>query len=138
MKGNLRVKPLSICLAALFLMLFGGIWYGVLFHKVQMVSHGYSTEDYANNNPIWYIGGVVISLFIAWGIGLLMRLGGVPGIRGGIKASTRAAIGFGLPLVTYPLVFSPYHDFILYAVGFFQIAIAWTVAGVIIGWMSKE
>jgi len=138
MNHNLRVKPLSVCLAALFLMVFGGIWYGVLFHGVQMESHGYSTEDYENSSPVWYAGGAVISLFIAWGLGLLVRLGGVPGIKGGVIASTRAAIGFGLPLVTYPLVFSPYHDLTLYAVGFSQTVIAWTVAGAIIGGMTRE
>ena len=103
-----------------------------------MESHGYTLEDYANSHPAWYAGGVVISLFIAWGLGLMVRLGGVSGIRGGIRASTRAAIGFGIPLVSYPLVFSPFHDFTLYVVGFSQIVIAWTLAGAIIGGMTKD
>ncbi len=138
MMTPLQIRPLSIILAALFLSVFGGIWYGVLFHNVQMESHGYTVEDYANSHPAWYIGGVVISLFIAWGIGLMIRLGGISGIIGGVKASAQAAIGFGIPLVSYPLVFSPFHDFTLYAVGFSQIVIAWTVAGAIIGGMTKR
>ncbi len=68
----------------------------------------------------------------------MVRLGGISGIRGGIIASTRAAIGFGIPLVSYPLVFSPLYDITLYAVGFSQIVIAWTIAGAIIGGMTKE
>ena len=75
MKEKIKVKLQSIFLAALFLMVFGAVWYGILFHNVQMESHSYSVEDYANNNPIWYLGGAIISLFIAWGIGLLLRLG---------------------------------------------------------------
>jgi hypothetical protein len=138
MKEKIIVKLQSIFLAALFLMVFGGVWYGILFHNVQMESHGYSAEDYANNNPIWYLGGAIISMFIAWGIGLLLRLGSKKGLSGGILASTRAIIAFGIPLVSYPLVFSPYHDFKLYAVGLFQIIIAWTVAGAIIGRMSYK
>ncbi len=138
MKKNLQISPLSIILAALFLSIFGGIWYGTLFHDVQVEAHRYTPEEYANSHPAWYAGGVVISLFIAWGLSMMVRLGGVSGIRGGIKASTKAAIGFGIPLVSYPLVFSPLHDFTLYAVGFSQIMIAWTIAGAIIGGMTKE
>ena len=138
MKKDLHIRPLSIIVAAVFLSLFGSIWYGILFRNVQMESHGYTTEDYASSHPAWYIGGVVISLFIAWGLGLMIRLGRVSGIKGGIKASTQAAIGFGIPLVSYPLVFSPFHDFTLYAVGFSHIVIAWIGAGAIIGVMAKE
>ena len=50
MKEKIIVKPQSILLAALFLMVFGGVWYGILFHNVQMGSHGYSVEDYANKS----------------------------------------------------------------------------------------
>ncbi len=138
MKKNLQISPLSIILAALFLSLFGGIWYGVLFHDVQVEAHRYTQEDYDSSHPAWYVGGVVISLFIAWGLAMMVRLGNVSGIRGGIKASTRAAVGFGIPLVSYPLVFSPLHDITLYIVGFSQIVIAWTIAGAIIGGMTKE
>ncbi len=138
MKENLQISTLSIILAALFLSIFGGIWYGALFSDIQMEAHRYTPQDYENSHPIWYAGGIVISLFIAWGLGTMVRLGGVQGIRGGIKASARAAIGFGIPLVSYPLVFSPLHDFTLYAVGFSQIMIAWTIAGAIIGGMTKE
>ena len=138
MENKLRIKPLAIILATLFLSLFGALWYGVLFGDVQTEAHRYTAEDYANNNPIWYAGGILISLFIAWGLGMLIQLSGVPGIKAGIKASLRAAIGFGIPLVSYPLVFSPLHDLTLYAVGFSQIVIAWTIAGMIIGGMTKE
>ncbi len=138
MKKNLHISSLSIVLAALFLSLFGALWYGVLFNDVQNEAHRYTSEDYANNHPAWYIGGVIISLFISWGLGMMIRLGGVSGIRGGIIASIRAIIGFGAPLVSYPLVFSPLHDIVLYAVGLSQIVIAWTIAGMIIGGMTKE
>ncbi len=137
MRSNLSVKPLATILAAIFLAAFGGLWYGALFHDVQVESHRFTAEEYAASHPAWYAGGAVISLFIAWGLGLLYRLGGVPGVKGGILASTRAAVGFGLPLVSYPLVFSPLHDLTLYAVGFSQIVIAWTVAGAIIGGMNR-
>ncbi len=67
MKKDLHIRPFSIILAAVFLSLFGSIWYGVLFRNVQMESHGYTPEDYASSHPAWYVGGIVISLFIAWG-----------------------------------------------------------------------
>ncbi len=138
MENELRIKPLSIILATLFLSLFGALWYGLLFGDIQTEAHRYTQEEYASNNPLWNIGGVLISLFISWGLGMMIRLGGVPGVKGGIKASIRAAVGFGIPLVSYPLVFSPLHDFTLYAVGFSQIVIAWIVAGMIIGGMTKK
>ncbi len=137
MKSHIQIKPLSIVIAAAFLSVFGAVWYGVLFNDIQQESHRFTAEEYAASHPAWYMGGVVISLFIAWGLALLIRLGGIAGIRAGVKASVRAAIGFGLPLVTYPLVFSPLHDFKLYAVGFFQIVIAWIVAGAILGAMAR-
>ncbi len=138
MNDRLHVKPLAMILATLFLSAFGGIWYGAIFGDLQMEAHRYTEADYVDNNPLWYIGGVVISLFIAWGITMLVRLGGTPGVMGGIRASVRAVIGFGLPLITYPLVFSPLHDFKLYAVGASQIVIAWIVAGAIIGSLTRE
>ncbi|MEO9484161.1 MAG: DUF1761 family protein [Ekhidna sp.] len=135
---KLSIRPSSIILASIFLSTFGGIWYGLLFRDVQISAHRYTAEEYANDNPIWYIGGVLISLLIAWGISLIIRLKGEPGIRAGISASLKAVIGFGLPLVSYPLVFSPLHDLQLYAVGLSQIIIGWTVAGAIVGGMIKK
>ncbi|MEP5611624.1 MAG: DUF1761 family protein [Cyclobacteriaceae bacterium] len=134
----LTVRPISILFATLFLGAFGTVWYGVLFTGIQVESHRYTAEEYASSHPAWYMGGFLISLLIAWGLGLLVRLGGVPGWKGGVAAGLRAAVGFGIPLVSFPLVFSPLHELPLYAVGFFQIVIAWTIAGAILGSMSKQ
>ncbi|WP_299272613.1 DUF1761 domain-containing protein [uncultured Psychroserpens sp.] len=138
MKKKIKIRPISIILSALFLSMFGGIWYGWWFSDVQVEAHRYTPEDYANNSPLWYLGGILISLFISWGLGLMVRLQGLPGFKGGIKASIKAAIGFGIPLVSYPYVFSPLHDFTLYMVGLFQIVIAWIIAGAIIGSMAID
>ena len=138
MDSTVQVKPLSIFIATFFLSVFGSIWYGVLFIDVQIDAHRYTAEEYANSHPAWYIGGAVIAGFISWGIGQLYRLAGKYGIKAGILASTRAILGFGLPLITYPLVFSPIHELVLYIVGLSQIVIAWTIAGVIIGFMNQE
>lgn len=138
MKDSIKTSSLSIILAALFLSVFGAIWYAVLFNDINVKAHRYTSEDYMNSSPLWYIGGVLISLLIAWGIGYIIRLRGATGAKAGAKAAFTAILGFGLPLVSYPLVFSPLHDVKLYAVGVSQIVIAWLVTGAIIGAMAKK
>ncbi len=136
MKQTLHVKTSAILVAALFLSTFGAVWYGVIFTDLQMEAHRYTAAEYAASHPAWYAGGVVIALFIAWGLATVFRLGGEPGVKGGVRAGLRAVVGFGLPLITYPLVYSPLHELKLYAVGASQIIIAWIIAGAIIGAMN--
>jgi len=135
---KIQISTLSIVLASVFLSVFGGIWYGVLFRELQQEAHRYTAEDYQNSSPLWYLGGVIISLLISWGIGQIVKLEGSLGFIAGIKSAMKAILGFGLPLVSYPLVFSPLHDWELYAVGISQIVVAWSIVGAILGAMAKE
>lgn len=138
MKTDLQTRPMSIVLVTVFLSAFGMLWYGVLFSDIQEDGHRFTTEEYASFNPLWYLGGVVISFFIAWGLGVIIKLQGKAGVKAGLIGGLKAVVGFGVPLVSYPLVFSPLHDFALYAVGATQIIIAWTIGGGIIGGMAKK
>lgn len=138
MKADLQIRPISIVLATVFLSAFGVLWYGLLFSDIQEDGHRFTSEEYASFNPLWYIGGIVISFFIAWGLGMIIKLQGKAGIKAGVIGGLKAVVGFGVPLVSYPLVFSPLHDFALYAVGASQIIIAWAIAGGIIGGMIKK
>ncbi len=135
---KVKVSWLSLAIASVFLSVFGGIWYGAIFNELQQKAHRYTAEDYADNSPIWYFGGLIISLLISWGIGKLIELEGSGDFRSGIKSAFKAILGFGLPLISSPLVFSPLHDWGLYAVGLSQIVIGWSVVGAILGGMSKE
>ncbi len=116
MPSPVRPSTGRVLLAGLFLMVFGYLWYGVLFQQLQLDSHGYTAADYAGNSPLWYAGGGLISLVIAIGLALMVR----------------ASLCFGLPLVTYPFVYSPHHEFGLYVVGVAHILIGWTAAGAIL------
>lgn len=137
-KKKIKISKSSIILATLFLGIFGGIWYGVLFADVQVRAHRFTSQDYANNSPLWNLGGIIISLLISCGLALIIQLQGKKGIKAGVMGALKGTLGFGIPLVSYPYVFSPLHDFELYMVGLWQIVIAWTVAGAIIGAMTKE
>ena len=134
---KIKISKISIVLATLFLSVFGAIWYGILFADVQVQSHRFTSQDYENNSPLWNLGGLIISFFIACGLSLIIRLQGKKGVKAGIVGALQGVLGFGIPLVSYPYVFSPLHDFALYMVGLWQIVIAWTIAGAIIGAMMK-
>lgn len=123
----------SIVIAGLFLTLFGFLWYGVLFRDLQMKAHGYGPADYAGNSPMWYAGGLVISILIAGGLSLMVRRGEKQGFQAGLKAGIHAALGFGIPLVGYPFVFSPHHELGLFVAGVAHIVIGWSIAAGFIG-----
>jgi hypothetical protein len=127
----------SVILACIFLSLFGFLWYGVLFSNLQMEAHNFTPADYVGNNPVWYVGGALISLLIAAGLAVMVRLGGVTGATAGFKAGGRAALCFGLPLVAYPFVYSPHHEFALFLAELANILIGWTVAAGLIGALSR-
>ncbi len=133
MPSPVRPSTGRVLLAGLFLMVFGYLWYGVLFQQLQLDSHGYTAADYAGNSPLWYAGGGLISLVIAIGLALMVRADGAVWALAGARSGVRASLCFGLPLVTYPFVYSPHHEFGLYVVGVAHIVIGWTTAGAILG-----
>lgn len=70
----MRTSFRPVLAATVFLSLFGYVWYGILFQSLQMQAHGYTASDYAGNSPLWYTGGVLISLVIAMGLQHMLRL----------------------------------------------------------------
>jgi hypothetical protein len=108
----------------------------VLFATLQMEAHNFTPADYVGNNPVWYVGGALISLLIAAGLAVMVRLGGVAGAAAGFKAGGSAALCFGLPLVAYPFVYSPHHEFALFPAESANILIGWTIAAALIGALS--
>ena len=133
----MRVPFGSILLAGLFLSGFGYLWFGVLFQGLQMRSHGYTAADYAGNSPLWYAGGAIISVVIAAGLGQLVRLKREQGALAGARAGIQGALAFGIPLVTFPFVYSPRHELGLYIAGVGHILIGWTIAAALIGGSLK-
>lgn len=125
-----------VLIATGFLSAFGFLWYGVLFQDLQMEAHGYTPADYAGNSPLWYAGGLVISLVIAIGLRHMVHLRRAAGAKAAAVAGVRAALTFGAPLVTYPFVFSPNHHVGLYAVGLGHILIGWPLASLMLGAFS--
>jgi hypothetical protein len=132
-----RIRIGTVVLAGIFLSVFGALWYGVLFKDLQQLAHRYTPEEYARSSPAWYVGGAVLSLCIASGLALMVRLGASVGAAAGFKAGSRAALGFGIPLVAYPFVYSPLHELGLFAAGAAHILIGWTVAGALIAARSR-
>lgn len=127
----------AIAAGALFLMVFGFVWYGILFRELQMEAHGYTPADYDGNSPLWYIGGGLISVFIAWGLATFAARRG-PGVGAAIRAGTTAFAGFGLPLVAYPFVYSPNHALGLFLVGAAHLLIGWPVAAGGMAWIASR
>jgi hypothetical protein len=131
-----RTSFRPVLAATVFLSLFGYVWYGILFQSLQMQAHGYTPSDYAGNSPLWYTGGVLISLVIALGLQHMLRLSKRTGFRASAWVGLQAALAFGAPLVTYPFVFAPNHDLGLYAVGLGHILLAWPLAASLMGAIS--
>lgn len=138
MPATSRISTTHVLLAGLFLMVFGFLWYGVLFQQLQLESHGYTAADYAGNSPLWYAGGGIISLVIAIGLAFTLKADRVPNWLAGARSGLRVSLCFGLPLVTYPFVYSPHHEFELYLAGAAHIILGWTAAGGLLGYLGRN
>lgn len=123
--GN--VNLLGVLLAAIAIYFVGFLWYGLLFSEAYMNGIGVFFNDSGDTarwleadgiksrtgmgeEGAWMIGGFLIPLVLAFGLGWYMKKLQI--------ASVGAAAGFGLllslligvPLMAYGLVYSPWHD----------------------------
>ena len=104
------VSLLGAFLAALAMFFVGFVFYGVLFGRIWQGARGLTDEQLKQQSPLWMIGGFLIELVAAFGIGWLMTKIAVsdpiPALGFG------ATLGFliGLPMRSYEYVYSVYHS----------------------------
>jgi hypothetical protein len=121
------VNLLGVLLAGIAVFFIGFIFYGLLFTETwanglgmymsadgkeisYLTADGVTTLAAGAGEPIWMIGGFVISLVIAYGIGWHMKQKNISKLPSAVLMALWISLLFGVPLMAYTLVYSPWHD----------------------------
>ncbi len=107
----LGVNVVGILLAGLAMFIVGALIYAVMFTHYMTIAFGYSVDDFGPNSAYWMMGGLVIELIIALGIGKMLKVGKISGLRESVKFTLMLGILIAVPISAYNFMYGPYHSF---------------------------
>ncbi len=130
------LKLIPVLLASIAFYAIGYVWYDVLFKDLWMAAAGVTAADFEGVNPIWMIGGFVITLLQVIGIGLVLRWRGVSGAIPAVQTGLIIWALFALPFVHYAYIYTPTHDSTLLMIDASHMLVGWVVSAVILDVMK--
>jgi hypothetical protein len=121
------INLVGVLLAAIVIYVIGAVWYGLLFSEPYMnavgiyfseagdtftyqTADGLQTGSMADTEPVWMLGGFVIPLALAFGLGWHLRRKSISSPLNAAKSGLALALVIGVPLMAYGLVYTPWHD----------------------------
>jgi len=106
------VNLLGSLLAGVAIYAVGGVWFGVAFDQMWMDANGYTLEQIEDNfsAPIFFGGGILISLMLAFGLGWLLKKTGTQGLGPSVLFGIKMALVFAAPILAYGFVYDPVHS----------------------------
>ena len=107
----LGVKLVGVVLAAVAMFIVGALVYAVIFTHYLTIAFGYSEDDYGPNSSYWMIGGFVIELVIALGIGYMLKVGKISGLKDSVNFALNLGFLIAVPISAYNFVYGPHHSF---------------------------
>lgn len=121
----------AVAVASAVFYLIGYVWYGMVFSDAWMAAHGIA-EATGGEEPIWMVGGFIVSVLQVIGLGLVLKWKGVTDPQ---KAVVKAAIlwlCFALPLTMYSYVYLSAHDSTLLTIDSGYLLVSWAVSAIIL------
>ncbi|WP_018147396.1 DUF1761 domain-containing protein [Henriciella marina] len=121
------VNLVGVLLAAIVIYLVGFVWYGLLFSEPYMnavgiyfneagdaityaTSEGMQTRTMEDVELFWLLGGFVVPLFLAFGLGWHLRRKSITSASRAAGSAFALSLLIGVPLIAYPLIYTPWHD----------------------------
>ena len=144
-----KVNLLGVLLAAIAIYVVGFLWYGLMFAEPYMNgvgvyfnetrdavswlgADGIQTRSAAEAEAAWMVGGFLIPLVLAFGLGWLMKQQAIATPAAAAVFGLLAALLIGVPLMAYGLVYTPWHSWTGFAVDASHTVVSFVAACIVL------
>ncbi len=99
-------------LAAIAIYFVGFLWFGLLFDDVWMAANGYTEQEILDSfNPaIFFGGGFLIPLILAFAIGWLLKKTETTGLGPSVLFGAKLGLVLAAPILAYGFVYTVNHS----------------------------
>ena len=127
-----KLNPIGIVIASVAFYLVGFLWYGVLFTDAWMAAEGLTPADAEEQNPVYMLGGLLITVMQVIGLAIVLKWKGVSGIGDALKSTALLWALFALPFSMYAYLYLPRHDSTLLMIDASHLLVGWVVAAAVL------
>lgn len=127
---------LAVLVASVAFFFVGFLWYGVLFTKAWLAAYGITPDPEAGESPIWMVGGFVITIVEAFGIGLVLKWKGAVSLGGAVATAIALWFCFALPLLMYNYLYLPGHNATILMIDASHLLVGWVVSAAVLSLMK--
>ncbi len=121
---------IAIIVATLIYYFVGFLWYGFLFMEPWMASQGLSADN-DPGNPLWMIGGFLITIPQVIGVGKAMQWRKVSSLGGAIGTALLLWVMFAVPFVHYEYLYVPAHNAVLLMIDMSHFLVGFVLSAII-------
>jgi len=128
----LGLNLVAVIAASIAFFFVGFLWYGVLFSDIWMAAEGISAEAADADNPVWMLGGFVITVLQVIGLGLVLKWKGDATPQA--AATTALVLWFfiALPFCHYTYLYTPGHNATLLMIDASHLLVGWGVSAIVL------
>ena len=148
-----KVNLLGVLLAAIAIYIIGFVWYGLLFSDAYMngigvffneagdtvtwlTAEGVQSRGAAEGEAVWMLGGFLIPLVLAFGLGWLMKQQAVTTPVPAAMLGLWVGLLIGVPLMAYGMVYSPWHSWAAFFVDASHTLVSFVVGCVVLSFFD--
>lgn len=121
-----KLNAIGVIVASLVFFFIGFAWYGFLFNAAWMGAHGLTKDD--AGNPVWMIGGLIITVMQVFGLALVLKWRGVADTGEAVQTALIFWACFALAFCGYAFIYLPAHDLKLLAIDGGHLLVGWVAA----------
>ncbi|WDI30328.1 DUF1761 domain-containing protein [Hyphococcus flavus] len=120
----------GVLVASVVFFMVGWIWYGPLFGEAWMAAEGMT--EMGAPEPVWLLGGLIITIAQVIGIGLVMRWRNVADMTAAVKTALVLWLVFALPFAHYAYIYTPEHNATMLMIDAGHLLVGWVVSAVVL------
>ncbi len=111
----------------------GFLWYGLIFSDIWMAEMGIPASAMEEGqNPLWMVGGFVITVMQAVGIGLVLKWKSAANMNAAIMAALILWITIAVPFAAYGYLYGVAHSLTLFMIDASHLLVGWVVSAIIL------
>lgn len=122
----------AVLVATVVFFVWGGLWYGGLFHQLWMTGNRVIVADFAEQSQAWMFAGALISLVSVIGIATVLKWRGWPDLGAAIGTALVLGVCFGTTVWAYDLVYLPAHDMTFFVMNMAHLIIGWAISAIVL------
>ena len=127
-----KLNLAGIVVASLAFYLIGFLWYGVIFTDAWMAGEGVTPSEAEEQNPVYMVGGLLITVLQVIGLSTVLKWKGANGIGDAVKAAALLWALFAFPYTMYAYLYLPRHDSTLLMIDASHLLVGWIVAAAVL------